>query len=89
MAYMIVNGVSEQLCGGIQSKARAFEIAQEKANRLDQVVYICGEDLESFPISPDDLVTIEEMPEYLRASHRAAGNWGVSAQWRDAPIRAS
>lgn len=23
-----------------------------------------------------DLVTIEEMPEYLRSSHRAAGNWG-------------
>jgi hypothetical protein len=24
----------------------------------------------------DDLVTIEEMPEHLRGSHRAAGNWG-------------
>lgn len=24
----------------------------------------------------DDLVTIEEMPDYLRGSHRAAGNWG-------------
>ena len=44
---------------------------------LVQLVYICGEeDIESFPISPDDLVTIETMPEYLRASHRAAGNWG-------------
>jgi hypothetical protein len=24
----------------------------------------------------EDLVTIEEMPEHLRESHRAAGNWG-------------
>jgi len=23
------------------------------------------------------LVTIETMPEYLKASHRAAGNWGT------------
>jgi hypothetical protein len=24
-----------------------------------------------------DLVTLESMPEYLRESHRAAGNWGT------------
>ncbi len=26
---------------------------------------------------PTDLVTIEEMPDQHRSSHRAAGNWGV------------
>ena len=24
----------------------------------------------------DDMVTVETMPDYLRESHRAAGNWG-------------
>jgi hypothetical protein len=28
------------------------------------------------PDTADEFVTMEEMPESLRASHRAAGNWG-------------
>lgn len=28
-------------------------------------------------VATDELVTIETMPDYLRASHRAARNWGV------------
>jgi hypothetical protein len=32
--------------------------------------------LEVLPTKPSGLVILETMPEHLRASHRAAGNWG-------------
>lgn len=81
--YIIVDGDGNQLGGISTSETEIARIAQAKANDLGESVYYTtsdesGEPTEVEPeVVEDDLVVVETMPEWLRASHAAARNSGV------------
>ena len=85
--WNIDSGDGNSLTQGIQLESEARKIAQRQANERGESVYLYevgngdGEsEVESEEIAPESddsgMVTIEEMPDHHRGSHRAAGNWG-------------
>lgn len=57
-------------------EARSLESEGGDSSHADSALEALADYIAEDSESDDDMVTIEEMPNHLRGSHRAAGNWG-------------
>ncbi len=86
--YAIDDGNGNQITTGL-SEHDARRVAQRIATERGESVYLyetpvrldadgdpIDESEEVAPYDEDGFVSVEEMPDHLRGSHRAAGNWG-------------